>query len=147
MTAGAALLAGCGAGAPKELNGLWASGPAACEAGLGVRFSDGAVSAHVDGAEQVLLEAPRYDLERRGTRVRVRIDYAPPGGRRASPVRGVLVLERGDDGWLNAVTHRLEDSRTGGVQMRLRDDAMARIFRLRPCGEDAWIEGLRGRQR
>lgn len=141
----AAMLAGCGGGAPKELDGLWAGGPAACEAGLGVRFRDDAVSAHLEGAEEVLLEAPRYALQRPGARVRVRIDYAPPGGRQASPVRGVLVLERGEDGWLSAVAHRLEDARTGSALVRLRGDAMARIFRLRRCGADAWIEGLRGR--
>jgi len=146
-TLAAALLSGCAeSGPPKELHGLWASGPAACDAGLGVRFGGRAVSAHLDGAEQVLLDAPEYELQRRGARVRVKIEYDPPGGRAATPVRGVLVLERGDDGWLTTVSHRLEDLRTGSAQIRIKGDAMAGLFRLRQCGPNAWIEGLRGRE-
>ncbi|MGE0828489.1 MAG: hypothetical protein AB7O04_03960 [Hyphomonadaceae bacterium] len=142
--AAAASLAACGSEPPQELAGLWGAGPANCEAGIGVRFASNSISAHFDGASQTLLDRPIYDVERRGARVRVRVTYELPGGD-AVGSKGVLVLERGEDGWLRTMTHRLENIRTGSAHIRLNDDPVARAFRLRKCGPDAWIEGLRGR--
>lgn len=149
ILAATAALSGClGGGPPEELAGLWAAGPAACDAGLGVRFERAAVSAHFDEETQVLLDRPDYEIERRGERVRVRISYQlpkPEEGARPS-VRGVLILERGEDGWLHTRAHRFEDPRTGSAHVRIAGDPAAQIFRLRKCGPDAWIEGLRGRR-
>lgn len=150
LTVGLACTAACTQGGPPpELSGLWSSGPAACEAGVGVRFESGVVAAHYAGGGVVpLLNTPDYDVERRGARVRVRILYklpAPAGGASSPGANGVLVVERGDDGWLNAVTHRLQDARTGSARITIGPDSVVSAFHLRRCGPGAWIAGLRGR--
>lgn len=132
---------------PPELQGLWSGGPAACAAQMGVRFlSDEVTAAFDDGRTQALLHDPEYAVERRGARLRVRISYALPAPDDAPELaaRGALTLERDSDGWLNVADHRLQDARTGAVRLILNDDPAARAFRLRRCGPDAWIEGLRG---
>jgi hypothetical protein len=150
VTAAFVCLGGCSRGGPpEELAGLWSSGPAGCEAGIGVQFEPGAVAAHYVAGREPLLKGTAYEIERRGARVRVRIAYdlpTSPGGVRSPGARGVLVVERGDDGWLNAVAHRLEDSRTGSARINIGPDPIASAFHLRKCGPGAWIEGLRGRR-
>ncbi|MBL8548574.1 MAG: hypothetical protein JNJ73_01210 [Hyphomonadaceae bacterium] len=142
-------LTACGEeGPPSELAGLWSSGPAACEAGIGVRFKPEAVAAHYSVGDEALLQDPIYQIERRGAHVRVRIVYSLPtqtGGAHSPGARGILVVERGGDGWLNAVSHRLEDRRTGSARLVIANDPVATAFHLRKCGAGAWIEGLRGR--
>jgi hypothetical protein len=149
LTVGLACSSGCArSGPPEELAGLWSAGPAACEAGIGVRFETSAVAAIYENGGETLLKAPDYDVERRGARVRVRVVYQLPaaaGGARSPGARGVLIVERGGDGWLNAVTHRLEDTRTGSARIAIGSDPVAAAFHLRKCGAGAWIEGLRGR--
>ncbi len=132
---------GCGAGAgPRELDGLWSTGPGACEAGIGLRFAANAIDAQY-GIDRVrLMERTRYTVERGGLRARVRIDYD------LSPARGVLVVERGVDGRLRAVAHSVRDPRTGAARVRLDGDRVAAAFNLGQCGADAWAEGLRGRR-
>ena len=142
-------LSGCGdGGPPSELSGLWSAGPAACDARIGVKFEPGAVAALYDKGAEPLLKDASYEIERRGAHVRVRIVYdlpTPAGGARSPGARGILVVERGGDGWLNAVSHRLEDKRTGSARLAIGEDPVASAFHLRKCGPGAWIEGLRGR--
>lgn len=139
-------LAGCAPKPPRELAGLWSAGPAACAAGVGLRFTPSAVEAIYGDDTQVLFAKPRYErLE--GERLRVRIAYAlpvQPGGAR-SGARGVLVMERGRDGWLRPVAHRIEDMRTGAVRMPIGQDRSDAALSVRPCGEGARNADLRGR--
>src|SRR5262245_22568602 len=98
-------LAGCGsAGPPSELSGLWSAGPAACAAGMGVRFDGDAIEAIYDSNQrQTLFEHPRYQLEASGKEFRVRITYAlpvQPGGASSAGAYGVLVLTRDGEGVL-----------------------------------------------
>ena len=147
LTLTCALAACADQGPPRELAGLWSAGPAACAADIGVRFEPGEVALrYAPEQSQTLMESPRYALERRGARLRVRISYRLPGagGDVARGARGVMVLERDNDGWLKVDSHLLEDTRTGAARVRLQDDPVARAFRLRQCGPNAWIEGLRG---
>ncbi|MGE0045385.1 MAG: hypothetical protein AB7J28_08065 [Hyphomonadaceae bacterium] len=147
IASAAALVACAGESPPRELQGLWGQGPAACDAGIGVTFAAGAVQAHYADDTQTLLDQPRYALERRGERVRVEISYRlprPPGAGHVS-ARGELLLERGADGWLHTVSHRITDARTGAARVSLGADPVSATFRLRRCGPDAWIAGLRGR--
>jgi hypothetical protein len=143
-----ALLAACGASRPPpELAGVWSRGQGACEANVGVVFARDAVRMDLMGAGDSLIARPSYAVERAGERTRVTIRYPltrRPGGVSARG-QGVLVLERGADGWLRPVSHRIRDARTGSVRVRLDGVApLEEAFTLRRCG-DAWIDGLRGR--
>jgi hypothetical protein len=141
-------LAGCAPGPPKELDGLWSSGPAACSAGIGLRFGADEIAAVYDADRtETLFANPRYETMHVDGRFRVRITYeAPlrPGGAR-SGVRGVLVMERRNDGWLRPISHRFEDARTGAVRLPIGQDQNSVALSVRPCASDAWISDLRGR--
>lgn len=144
-------LAGCGeAAVPEQLSGLWSSGPAACEAGVGVRFADQAIEAVYDNRTETLFLRPRYTVEQDGRGVRIRIVYdlpTLPGGARSAGARGVVVLSQRRDGQIAPVSHQLIDGRTGAVRLRLQRDPASDLLRLRRCGPSVplWEAGLRGR--
>jgi hypothetical protein len=142
-------LAGCaGAPPPPELGGLWSAGPAACAAGVGVRFRAEAIEAvYADGVE-TLFAHPRYEVQSDSDTFRVRIVYdlpKPVGGAHAAGAHGVLVLARQPDGSIAPERHTLLDARTGSARTRIVDDPAA-ILLLHPCGAHPWREELRGRR-
>lgn len=144
-------LAGCASdGAPAELTGLWSVGPAACSAGVGVRFRERVIEAvYSDTEREALFEQPRYSLERRDDETRVRIAYELPrvaGGAHVAGAYGVLVIERGADGALKPASHNLIDRRTGSARLRLTNDPALAALALSPCGDNPWREELRGRR-
>lgn len=141
---------GCAGGAapPSELVGLWSSGPAACAAGVGVRFEPNAIAAVYEEQREVLFEQPHYAVEGRGDQFRVRIEYrlpSTPGGVRVAGAYGVIVLERGEAGALQPASHNMIDRRTGSARLRIEDDPAMRALALAPCGAHPWREDLRGR--
>ncbi|WP_395644848.1 hypothetical protein [Terricaulis sp.] len=143
-------LAGCsGARPPPELHGLWSAGPAACDAGVGVRFGSDAIQAVYDSERQTLFEHPRYRVEEGGDDFRVRIFYdlpRHPGGARSVGAKGVLILVREPDGRLGMEAHNLLDARTGTARVRIADDPARTALSLEPCdSQHPWREGLRGR--
>jgi hypothetical protein len=142
-------LTGCaGARPPPELWGLWSTGAAACDAGVGVRFEGDAIAAAYGSERETLFDSPRYHVERPGEAFRVRIEYKlphRPGGARATGAYGVLVLERGEAGLLTPASHNLIDRRTGSARLRIVDDPAMRTLTLAPCGRHPWREELRGR--
>ncbi len=144
-----AVLGGCGGKPPAELSGLWSAGPAACAAGVGVRFGADGIDAVFEGQRETLFERPRYRREGVGERFKVRIEYdlprAPGQGRRVG-AHGVLVLERGEGGALRPSMHNLVDGRTGAARMRLNGDRAMEALALKPCGSHPWASGLRGRE-
>ncbi|MEJ0060164.1 MAG: hypothetical protein WDM79_11545 [Terricaulis sp.] len=140
---------GCaGSRPPAELAGLWSSGPAACAAGVGVRFESGAIDAVYERQREVLFEHPTYQVESAGEDFRVRIRYElprRPGGVRVAGAYGVLVLERGEEGALRPASHNMIDGRTGSARMRIVADPALTALALTPCGGHPWREELRGR--
>jgi len=133
---------------PAELAGLWSAGPAACAAGVGVRFEADEIQVVYEEETQTLFEHPRYNLESGGETFRVRITYALPrvtGGARVAGARGVLVLARQPSGGLAPVMHSIMDGRTGSARMRIADDPAVQALTLAPCGAHPWREDLRGR--
>lgn len=146
------LLAGCaGASPPEELNGLWSSGPAACAAGVGVRFGADAIEAVYQNERETLFLKPQYEIqERNEDAFRVRIVYAlprVPGATRLAGAHGVLILARSDDGGIAPLGHTLFDGLTGAARVRLSDDPTGALLTLEPCGAHPWREDLRGRVR
>lgn len=138
-------LAGCD-GPPKELAGVWSAGPAACAAGVGLEFGARSIDAIYAGERQILFHNPRYAVEHGADGLRISVIYdAPPAGQDDQRVRGMFVLERGDDGWLRPRGRRLEDPRTGTVRVRIGDDPLTTALAVRRCGPDSFIPGLRGR--
>ncbi len=133
---------------PAELNGLWSAGPAACAAGIGVRFEPDSIEVvYADGTE-TLFDHPRYKREGSGESFRVRITYQLPrvaGGARVAGAHGVLVLARQPNGGLAPLTHSIVDARTGSARMRIADDPALQALTLAPCGAHPWREDLRGR--
>jgi hypothetical protein len=130
---------------PAELGGLWSAGPAACEAGVGVRFGAQAIEVVYEDETQTLFAAPRYRLESSGETFRVRITYAlarVTGGARAAGSHGVLVLARQPDGGIAPTMHSLVDSRTGAARLRIADDPAVRALTLSPCGDHPWRADL-----
>lgn len=145
-------LAGCsGVRAPEQLSGLWSSGEAACEAGVGVRFGADAIQAVYDRRTETLFDHPRYAVEGNGSETRIRITYDLPhmaGGVRAAGARGVLVLMRRDDGGIEPASHQIYDPRTGTVRVRVLNDPVQDLLTLQPCGgASPWRSDLRGRTR
>ena len=142
-------LAGCAAAPPPaELSGLWSAGPAACEAGVGVRFSADAIEAVYDREVETLFAHPRYQTDPDSAVFRVRIVYdlpRLPGGVGAAGAHGVLVLARQADGSIAPERHTLIDTRTGAARIRIVDDPAAVLLSLQPCGAHPWREDLRGR--
>jgi hypothetical protein len=133
---------------PAELNGLWSAGPAACAAGVGVRFQADAIEVVYEDATQILFDHPRYNLESSGQTFRVRITYDLPrvtGGARVAGAHGVLVLARQPNGGLAPINHSIIDARTGAARMRIGDDPAVQALTLSPCGAHPWREDLRGR--
>ncbi|MGE0740602.1 MAG: hypothetical protein AB7O98_04605 [Hyphomonadaceae bacterium] len=150
LLSAAVLAAGCtGARAPRELAGLWSAGPAACAAGVGVRFRNDAIEAVYDRQVETLFEHPRYHVEEGGEGFRVRVTYELPrlaGGARSVGAHGVLVLARQPNGKIAPMRHTLVDPRTGAARMRIAGDPAARLLTLEPCGPDhPWRQGIRGR--
>jgi len=144
----ACFLAGCGAAPPAELGGLWSAGPAACAAGVGVRFGADAIAAVYDRQHETLFDRPRYRVIRRGEDFRVSIDYDLPhqaGGAQSVGAYGVLVLDRSAEGGLKPESHALIDGRTGSVRIRIVNDPAMSAMVLQPCGPHRDAEGLRGR--
>lgn len=146
------VLAGCAAakaGPPAELNSLWSAGPAACAAGVGVRFRSDAIEAVYDDEVETLFERPRYHLEHVGEAFRVRIVYDLPraiGGPAATGAHGVLVLARQPNDGIAPIAHALLDGRTGAARVRIADDPAVALLTLEPCGAHPWREQLRGRR-
>lgn len=142
-------VAGCGGSAPPaELAGLWSGGPAACAAGVGVRFGPRAIEAVYDRQTETLFERPRYTSVSGADTFRVRIVYRLPrisGGARSLGARGVLVLARQPGGGIAPEAHNLIDARTGAARLRVGDDPAASLLTLTPCGAHPWREDLRGR--
>ncbi|HVY85785.1 MAG TPA: hypothetical protein VG943_11665 [Caulobacterales bacterium] len=143
---------GCAAGrAPVQLAGLWSAGPAACEAGMGVRFDSDEVAIVYDRQRQVLFDRPHYSVEEIGARTfRVRIRYDlphQPGGAQVAGAYGVLVLEGEPDGGLHPMSHNLVDARTGSVRLRIDNDPAISALSLRSCERtsNGGPEELRGR--
>lgn len=137
-----------GASRPEELSGLWSAGPAACEAGVGVRFEADAIEVVYERQSETLFANPRYELERGGDNFRIRITYDLPrvtGGARSIGAHGVIVLTRGSDGRIQPEMHNLVDGRTGATRTRIVDDPAVTALSLQPCGDHPWREGLRGR--
>ena len=137
-----------GAKPPAELSGLWSAGPAACEAGVGVRFEADAIEVVYERQSETLFANPRYQMERGGDNFRIRITYDLPrmaGGARSLGAHGVLVLARGNDGRIAPEMHNLVDGRTGAARTRIVDDPAVTALTLQPCGAHPWREGLRGR--
>ncbi len=133
---------------PGELDGLWSAGPAACAAGVGVRFNADAIEVVYEDETQTLFDHPRYQIESAGETFRVRITYDLPrvtGGARVAGAHGVLVLARQPDGGIAPLTHSLIDPRTGAARMRIGDDPSVQALTLSPCGTHEWREDLRGR--
>ena len=133
---------------PAELNGLWSSGPAACAAGIGVRFESDKIEVVYEDDTQTLFDHPRYKEESSGQSFRVRITYELPrvtGGARVAGAHGVLVLARQSGGGLAPVTHSIVDARTGSSRMRIANDPAVQALTLTPCGAHPWREDLRGR--
>ncbi|MGQ0531914.1 MAG: hypothetical protein ACT4OF_04375 [Caulobacteraceae bacterium] len=132
---------------PSELNGLWSAGPAACDAGVGVRFNADAIEVVYADETETLFVHPRYEVESSGQSFRVRITYGLPrvtGGARVAGAHGVMVLARQPSGGIAPLTHSIIDARTGSARMRITDDPAVRALTLSPCG-DPWKEDLRGR--
>lgn len=144
----ALLAAGCGgARPPAELSGLWSAGPAACQAGVGLRFGARAIEAVYDDQTERLFRHPRYRVERTGEAFRVRIVYELPhmaGGVRSAGAYGVFVLARQPDGGIAPMSHNIVDSKTGAVRLRVADDPAVSLLTLTPCGAHPWGESLRG---
>jgi len=133
---------------PAELAGLWSAGPAACAAGVGVRFQEDAIEVVYEDSTQTLFDQPRYKLESSGRSFRVRITYDLPrvtGGARVAGAHGVLVLARQPNGSIAPLMHTISDARTGSARMRIGDDPAAQALTLSPCGAHPWREDLRGR--
>jgi len=133
---------------PADLSGLWSAGPAACAAGVGVRFGAEAIEVVYEDETQTLFDHPRYKLESSGETFRVRIIYDLPrvtGGARVAGAHGVLVLARQPDGSIAPVTHSISDARTGAARMRIAEDPAVQALTLAPCGAHPWREDLRGR--
>lgn len=133
---------------PPELDGLWSAGPAACAAGVGVRFNADAIEVVYEDATETLFDHPRYKLESNGNTFRVRITYDLPrvtGGARVAGAHGVVVLARQPSGGLAPVTHSIIDARTGSARLRIDDDPAVTALTLSPCGAHPWREDLRGR--
>ena len=133
---------------PAELNCLWSAGPAACAAGIGVRFEPDSIEVVYADGTQTLFDHPRYKRESSGESFRVRITYQLPrvaGGARVAGAHGVLVLARQPNGGLAPLTHSIVDARTGSARMRIADDPALQALTLAPCGAHPWREDLRGR--
>lgn len=144
----AVALAGCGSAPPRELSGLWSAGQASCAAGVGVRFTSGAIEAVYDQRSETLFEHPRYERVGSGNPFRVRIVYdlpRQPGGAYVVGARGVLVLARMPDGSITPQMHNLLDPRTGAARMTLRDDPAVEALTLVPCSGGTRRADLRGR--
>jgi hypothetical protein len=149
VLAGVLFLTGCGEAShpPEELAGLWSAGPAACEAGVGVRFTSEAIETVYGERAETLFAHPHYTMEGEGDTRRVRITYelpTRPGGAQTVGARGVLLLARGDDGRIIPEMHNLLDGRTGAARLRLADDPAREVLALEPCGPSPWGAGLRG---
>jgi hypothetical protein len=134
------VLAACGARPPKELSGLWSTGPAACAAGLGVTFRRDGVWAHYAKDEFVLMAAPRYTVTPTPDGALVRIDYklpGAPGGVAADLGRGVIELERSRMDRLRPVRSRFVDLRTGAATLPLHAGPMEQAMQLARCPKPA----------
>jgi hypothetical protein len=137
----------CSAKPPAELAGVWSTGPAACEAGVGVRFEGNAIEAVYDRQRQTLFENPRYTLLRGGRMFRVRIVYdlpRLPGGAYSVGARGVVILGRQPDGRIAPLVHNLLDARTGAARLQFVGDPAVAALTLSRCGEALQPLALRG---
>jgi hypothetical protein len=145
---GLTLAAACSRAAPPaELNGLWSAGPAACDAGVGIRFQPKAIEAIYEDGRETLFDHPRYEVVSAGEDFRVRITYQLPriaGGARTAGAHGLIVLERSDTGGIRPAMHTLIDGLTGTARVRIADDPAITALTLRPCGRHPWREDLRG---
>jgi len=143
--------AGCGAAPapPVELSGLWSAGDPSCEAGIGVRFTSGAIEAVYDRETQVLFDRPHYERVGNGENFKVRIEYEltrMPGGARSAGAYGTVVLVRQNEG-IAPESHSLIEPRTGTTRMRIAEDPVEDLLTLVPCDlSHPWRAGLRGRR-
>jgi len=137
----------CTAKAPPELAGMWSTGPAACEANVGVRFEGHAIQASYDRHRETLFENPRYTLLRGGRMFRIRIVYdlpRLPGGAYSVGARGVVILARQTDGRIAPEIHNLLDARTGAARLQFVGDPAVAALTLMRCGERPRPIELRG---
>jgi hypothetical protein len=135
--------------APPELSGLWSAEPAACAAGVGVRFKADAIEVVYAEETATLFARPRYQPESIGGTFRVRITYELPrlvGGAHVAGAHGVVVLARQPDGGIAPVMHSIVDARTGASRVRIADDPALAALTLSPCGAHPWKQELRGRR-
>ncbi len=142
------VLAGCHTSAPPALSGLWSSGPAGCEAGIGVRFQSDAIAAFYGDERETLFAQPKYEVLSAEGGLRLRIEYAlprRPGGAHSAGAHGVIELEQREDGSLAPLAHTLFDPRTGSARVRFVEDAAIEMLALMPCGPTHAPMGLRGR--
>lgn len=145
---GFSALAGCSNASPPppELAGLWSAGPAACAAGVGIRFNVDAIEAVYEREHETLFAEPHYEVEESGDDFRVRITYdlpRPVGGAAVVGAHGVLVLAR-DGAGIAPAGHNLIDHRTGAARMRIDGDPALTAMTLQPCGRHPWRDDLRG---
>jgi hypothetical protein len=133
---------------PAELNGLWSAGPAACAAGVGVRFEGDAIQVVYEDETQTLFDHPRYKLESSGESFRVRITYESAArDRRGACCRVLTACSCWRDSRMvgsRPLTHSIIDARTGSARMRIGDDSAVQALTLAPCGAHPWREELRG---
>jgi len=126
---------------------MWSTGPASCEAGVGVRFNPQAIEAVYDRQRQTLFESPRYTLLRGGRMFRIRIVYdlpRLPGGAYSVGATGVVVLTRQPDGRIAPEIHNLLDARTGAARLQFVGDPAVAALTLTRCGESLQPMPLRG---
>jgi hypothetical protein len=129
------------------LAGAWGRSEAACQAGVTAHFDADAVRLEAPSGAEVLLERPRYTLDR-DARVTIRFALPDaPGGVSGAGGEGVLVIEGAEEGRLRVVARRFVDRRTGGVSAVLdpAEDAIAATLSLIRCAGAAEGAKLRGR--
>ena len=126
---------------------MWSTGPAACDAGVGVHFGGRAIEASYDRQRETLFENPRYTLVRGGRMFRVRIVYdlpRLPGGAYSVGARGVVILARQPDGRIAPEIHNLLDARTGAARLQFVGDPAVAALTLTKCGDNLQPMALRG---
>jgi len=143
-----AVATACAAPAPVELAGLWSSGQASFDAGVGVRFGGEAIEIVYPRGADPLFTRPRYAIERGGEDFRVRVDYdlpSRPGGASSVGAYGVIMLASDGRGGIVPDHHMMVDPRTGAVRVRFVDDPAVEALTLQPCDGRADLAQLRGR--
>jgi len=119
-------------GPPRDLEGLWSRSDGACRIGAGIRFGADAVRIFYGRSDEVLFDAPRYRVERRGAVARIAIAYRRPNDAPSAAAR-TLILERDEGDSLRPARHGFADGATGSVRIDLDSDDLQRAMTLRRC--------------